>query len=119
MSSMQGPADPDPWRELQRRRVVRVAILYAAVAFAVVEVTILLVAAARAPEWAFRAVLGALVLAFPPSMVLAWRYDVTPAGIVRTPEGVAEEAPPVGSPWLWWVAVTGALGVGMVLEMLR
>ena len=109
--------EPSPWRELQRRRVVRVAFLYAAVSFAIAEVALLVLPALSAPHWAFRAVLGVLVLGFPPSIVLSWRYDVTSTGIVRTPDGAMPPEP--RPPWVWRLGVAVATTLGVVIELVR
>jgi len=83
--------------EVGRRHVARVAILYAAVAFAVLEATDIVIPALGWPEWLIRWVIGLAVLGFPVVLVLAWIYDFTPGGMVRTAsldeEGAAGRGP--------------------------
>lgn len=117
--SAEQPPPPDPWRELSRRRVVRVAALYAAVAFALLEGSAIALPMLDAPEWGLRFVLGAFVLAFPPAMVLAWRYDVTPSGIVKTPDDEPPESDVTEQPWRWITGVVVATLIGVVLESVR
>jgi hypothetical protein len=37
------------------------------------------------PDWVLTAVIAALALGFPVALVLAWLYDLTSAGVRRTP----------------------------------
>jgi TolB-like protein/Tfp pilus assembly protein PilF len=80
--------------EVGRRRVARVAIIYAAIAFALLEATDIVIPALEWPEWIIRWVIALAVLGFPLALILAWIYDVTPEGVVRTAplgEGDREE----------------------------
>lgn len=100
-------------RELRRRRVGRVAAGYIAVAYAVAEAAHAFLPALGGPSWGFRAVLGAAALGFPLAAVLAWDYDITGSGIVRT--GDEEDPAPVPSrpkgPWLAFLAFWLAVGL--------
>ena len=71
------------------------------------------------PDWAFRFVLGMSLLGFPLAMVLAWDYDITPRGIVRTPEDPPPEALPEPPVWRWVLGVVVAVAVGAALRSLR
>lgn len=64
--------------ELKRRRVVRVALVYGAVAFAVVQAADVFVPALALPGWILTAVALLAVLGFPVALVLAWAYDIVP-----------------------------------------
>jgi len=79
-------------RELERRRVVRVAAVYAVVAFVVWQAADIAFPALRLPEWTLTLVVAITLLGFPIALVLAWAFDVTPGGVKRT-EPVAEGAP--------------------------
>ena len=71
--------------ELGRRRVIQVALLYAAAAWSITEVFSFLIDALPVfPAWskAFIAIL--FVVGFPVAMFLAWRFDTGPGGIRRT-----------------------------------
>ncbi len=106
-------------QEANRRRVFRVAGTYVATGYAVLEAAATLLPGTSLPEWAFRFVLGMLLLGFPLSMVLAWDYDITPHGIERTSEDPPPE--PLSEPpaWRWMAAVLVALAVGLVLRTIR
>jgi hypothetical protein len=70
--------------ELRRRRVFRVAIVYAAVAFIVWQAAEIAVPALNLPEWALTFVVFITVLGVPIALVLGWAFDITPEGVRRT-----------------------------------
>jgi TolB-like protein len=70
--------------ELERRRVFRVAALYAIVVFVILQVAEIVLPALRVPEWGLTFVVAVSLLCFPVALVLAWYYDITRAGVVRT-----------------------------------
>lgn len=70
--------------ELKRRNVVRVAAVYAATAFVVLQAADLLAQGLRLPDWVFPAVTVFAILGFPLALVLAWAFELTPEGIKRT-----------------------------------
>jgi TolB-like protein/tetratricopeptide (TPR) repeat protein len=84
-------ASPDPkrfWAELLRRRVIRVALFYVAGAWILAQAGDLLLDAFDASQY-MRFVIAGLVLGLPIALVLGWIFDITPAGIERTPEAPA------------------------------
>lgn len=70
--------------ELRRRHVVRVAVVYLIAAWVLIQVSATTFPMMGLPDWAPRLVLALLALGFPFALGLAWAYDVTPAGVVRT-----------------------------------
>jgi TolB-like protein/Tfp pilus assembly protein PilF len=75
--------------ELKRRHVFRVAVGYAAIAFATVSVASDFLPALRLPEWSVTLVAVAVVIGFPIAVVLAWIYEITPGGVRRTADAGA------------------------------
>ena len=69
--------------ELKRRRVIRVAGVYAVVAFVVWQVADVVVEPLRLPEWALTLVIVLTLLGLPVALVLAWAFELTPEGIER------------------------------------
>jgi hypothetical protein len=69
--------------ELQRRRVFRVAVAYATVAFIVIQGVPPVFDALRIPDWATSLVIVLLLAAFPFALVLAWAFELTPEGELR------------------------------------
>jgi TolB-like protein/Flp pilus assembly protein TadD len=112
--------------ELKRRRVFRVAVGYAAIAFATVSVASDFLPALRLPQWTVTFVAVLTLLGFPIALLLAWIFDITPDGVRRVPrtEQSAEAdtlpAPaahgPAAPSRLGGPAV-GYFGVGMVVAL--
>jgi len=108
------------FKELRRRRVFRVAIGYSVVGLMVAEgANNFLTPALGVPEWVPLVILVLIVLGFPVALVLAWAYDITPEGVVRTttieapPQRVAlppNESPVVAGPDEAVVATAGQPG---------
>jgi len=70
--------------ELKRRKVYRVAVVYAVVAFAIWQVAEITFPALHLPEWVLTFVVVIVIIGFPIALVLAWALEVTPEGIRRT-----------------------------------
>lgn len=69
------------WGELKRRNVTRVAATYAIVAWLLIQVINNVADPLRLPDWSETLVIVLLALGFPVALVLAWAYELTPAGI--------------------------------------
>ncbi len=78
--------------ELKRRKVFRVAVVYAAVAFVIWQAADFVLPAARVPDWVPTLVLVLTLLGFPIALVLAWALELTPEGIRVTPPAEPPEA---------------------------
>ena len=90
-SSVSAPTaeGPFPWlhtigAELRRRHVLRVLTAYAVVSWGVIEVTATTFPLAGLPDWTPRIVLWTVAALLPVVAILAWVYDITPRGVVRT-----------------------------------
>ena len=70
--------------ELKHRRVFRVAVVYAGVAFILVQIVDGTFDPMGIPVWVSRLIILLLVLGFPIAVALAWAFDITDKGIVRT-----------------------------------
>ena len=114
--------------ELKRRKVFRVAALYGAVAFVVLQAADLMVEGLQLPQAILTIVTLLTLLGFPIAVVMAWAFDVTPAGVKRTDPAASGEleaivAQPAARRWpaglvalagifmlvggVWWTAVRG------------
>ena len=71
------------WRELRRRKVVRVAIVYVVVAWLLIQIAEVTFDPLRLPEWTVTLVIALAALGFPLALVLAWAFDLTPDGVRR------------------------------------
>jgi magnesium-transporting ATPase (P-type) len=70
--------------ELKRRNVYRAAVAYGVVAWFLTQLTTQVFPFFEIPNSAVRFVVIALAIGFPIAMLLAWVYEFTPQGIVRT-----------------------------------
>jgi adenylate cyclase len=70
--------------ELKRRNVFRVGAGYAVVAWLLLQAADILLGNFGAPDWAFKSLTVIVLLGFPLALFLAWAYEMTPEGVVRT-----------------------------------
>ena len=106
--------------ELKRRKVIRVGITYAVVAFVIMQLVEIIFPIFQIPLWASQFVIILLLISFPVTLILAWIFDRTPEGIVRTASTVenAENAESDTRSLIQkkrtWFAVTGiAFGIAV------
>jgi TolB-like protein len=67
--------------ELKRRKVYKVAVAYAVVAWLVIQIATQVFPFFEIPNWAVRLVVLLLILGFPVALILAWAFEITPEGI--------------------------------------
>jgi len=79
--------------ELKRRKVYRVALVYAGVGWAILEASGMVLPRLALPDWTVNVVLAVVLLGFPLALVFAWIFDISPEGIVRTEPLDPEEHP--------------------------
>ena len=72
------------WEEMKRRKVVKVAVAYAIVAWLLVQVIVSVEVPLRLPDWADTLVIVFLLIGFVVAVFLAWAYELTPEGVERT-----------------------------------
>ena len=72
--------------ELKRRNVLRMAGLYLVASWLIVQVTSTLLPAFDLPSWILRALILLLVVAFIPTLIFSWVYELTPEGLKREHE---------------------------------
>ncbi len=95
--------------ELKRRKVFRVAAVYGAVGFAVLQGADVLIPALHLPPQLTTGVAVVVLLGFPIALVLAWAYERTPEGVKLTQEAAPEELTaivdlPAGRRWVAGIA---------------
>ena len=76
--------------ELQRRNVLRAAVLYAGAVWALAQGISQLGPSVGAPDWVTRWFLVAAAIGFPFWLAFAWFYELTPQGLKRESEIVAD-----------------------------
>ena len=77
--------------ELKRRKVFRVTATYSVVAWIIMQIGEVTFPALRLPDWVLTAVVVVLLIGFPVVAIVAWIFDRTPDGIVRTPSNSESE----------------------------
>ncbi|MEN8374520.1 MAG: tetratricopeptide repeat protein [Gemmatimonadota bacterium] len=100
--------------ELKRRSVFRVAAAYAVVGWLLIQVVNEIAEPLGLPGWFPTGVIVMMGVGFPLAVILAWAFDLTPAGVKRAvPAGAQQATPPRrGSP-LTVITITGlVLGLG-------
>lgn len=70
--------------ELKRRKVYRVAVGYAVLAWLLIQIATQTLPFFEIPTWTVRLIIVALVLGFPVALFLSWAFDLTASGIERT-----------------------------------
>ncbi len=97
--------------ELRRRRVFRVAAFYGGIAFVIVQIIDGTFEVMGIPAWVSRLLITLLAIGFPIAIGLAWVFDITSEGIVRT-EGRPTGKPLTGNGALIAVAIAAvAFGI--------
>jgi RNA polymerase sigma factor (sigma-70 family) len=91
VTSLAQTATPGDWAmnsrsffpELKRRKVYKVGITYAVVAWLLMQVASQIFPFFEIPNWSVRLVVLLLIIGFPVALVLAWAFELTPEGIKR------------------------------------
>ena len=90
--------------DMKRRAVFKVAAVYGAVSFVVLQVADLIFPALDLPEWTITFVVALAAVGFPIALVLAWAFETTPEGVRRTDPASSGEleaivGQPIGRRW--------------------
>ncbi len=83
------------FQELKRRKVVRVAGVYAVVAWVLIQVADSVVPALQLPAWTTSLIVVLLLICFPIALMLAWAFELAPTGM--QPQASALSAPVTNS----------------------
>jgi TolB-like protein/Flp pilus assembly protein TadD len=102
-------------RELQRRNVLRAAILYVTSVWALTQGIASVGPTLGAPDWATRWFLVAAAIGFPFWIAFAWFYEFTPQGIKRESEVDADKSVLEATGRRLDFLIIGVLGVAVVL----
>src|SRR5437016_8393822 len=101
--------------ELKRRKVYRVAVAYAIVAWLLIQATSILFPTFEAPPWVMKVFVTAVILGFPVALVLAWAFELTPEGLRRSEEVAPRESKTrkPGSKWTAVVVIAALLAAAL------
>jgi TolB-like protein/Tfp pilus assembly protein PilF len=86
-------AKPSIFAELQRRHVYKVGAAYGVAGWLLVQIVTQVFPIFHVSELAQRLMVLAVVTGFPVALVLAWLFDITPQGIVRTDTEPLSDSP--------------------------
>ncbi|MGD8496858.1 MAG: hypothetical protein PVF05_11760 [Gemmatimonadales bacterium] len=81
-----------PFEELKRRKVFRVAVVYLAVGFVLLQVAELLAEGLLLPDTFLPLVTALLIIGFPVALILAWAFELTPDGLRLESPAPAEDS---------------------------
>ena len=102
--------------ELKRRRVYRVAVAYAIVAWLLIQAASILFPTFEAPPWVMKVFVTAVILGFPVALILAWAFELTPEGLRRSEEVAPRESKTrkPGSKWTAVIVTAAVLAAGLL-----
>ena len=106
--------------ELRRRNVHKGAIVYAVIAWLLIQIAFIPVF--EVPSWATKTLLVLLVLGFVAVVFISWAFEATPEGMKRTEELSPNEVLPTWSrkKFAIFIITTALLAAGLlVFELLQ
>jgi TolB-like protein/cytochrome c-type biogenesis protein CcmH/NrfG len=100
--------------ELKRRNVYKVAVLYAVVAWLLIQAGSILFPTFEAPEWVMKVFVTVVAACFPIALILAWAFELTPEGIKHTEDLDRTPQPQSRNrAWVYVVIIAGAISIGL------
>jgi hypothetical protein len=100
--------------ELKRRNVYKVAVAYAVAGWALAQGVAQVFPVFDIPNWAVRLIVLAIVIGFPISLVMAWAFELTPAGLKRTEDiDLATQTRTKSHAWIYIVIVGALLSISL------
>jgi adenylate cyclase len=101
--------------ELKRRNVHKGAVVYAVIAWLLIQVAFIPVF--EVPSWAIKTLIVLLVLGFVAVVFISWAYEATPEGMKRTAELSPSEVLPTWSrkKFAIFIITTALLAAGLLV----
>ena len=99
--------------ELKRRNVYKVAVAYAVVGWLLIQVATQVFPFLEIPNWAIRLVILVTAVGFPLALVIAWAFELTPEGVVRTEVADTAQQRSRGGLWIAVVVIAAAISLGL------
>src|SRR5437773_3276576 len=106
---------PSLFSELKRRHVDKVALVYAAVAWLLIELAWILLPTLDAPEWMLPALVVLIALGFIFAVTISWSFEMTPEGMKRTADITPGEVLPYWSKRKFTGFIIGVAAIAVVL----
>src|SRR5438477_9002930 len=101
--------------ELKRRNVYKVAVVYAIVAWLLIQIATQVFPFLEIPNWVVRLVIALVVIGFPIALVIAWAFETTPEGIktTETADAMPASTRRRKNAWIYIVVFGLAFSVGL------
>ncbi len=109
---------PEPrsiFAELQRRHVYRAAVVYTMTSWLLIQVATQVFPFFNIANWVVRLIVILLVVGFPIAVALAWAFELTPEGIVKTDELPAGKFPGWPAVHRFYTAIIGILAIAIAI----
>jgi TolB-like protein len=84
---------PGFFTELKQRKVYRVALVYVFTAWLLIQIADATFDFLHIPDWVGTVLIVALIIGFPIALILAWAFEMSPRGMIRTGSELAEANP--------------------------
>jgi len=101
------------FKELKRRKVIRVAGVYAVVAWVIIQIGEATFEALRLPPWVLTFIIVLLFTGFPITIIIAWIFDKTPEGKIKIDEQ-DKDLHPFAKKKRTWFAI-GGIAAGIIV----
>src|SRR5207245_10521107 len=108
--------------ELKRRHVDKVALLYAVVAWLLIEIAWIMLPTFEAPPWMMKALVVFFALGFVVAVLISWSFEMTPEGMKRTADVTPDEVLPYWSKRKFTAFIVGVIVIALgllVYQLLR
>src|SRR5437867_597637 len=101
--------------ELKRRNVYKVAVAYIIAGWAVSQGIAQVFPVFDVPNWVIRLIVLLIIIGLPIALVLAWMFELTPQGIMRTEaaDAMPQAARPKKHAWIYVVVIGAAISIGL------
>jgi adenylate cyclase len=101
--------------ELKRRNVHKVAIVYAVIAWLLIQVA--LIPVLEAPNWTIKTLVVLLLVGFAVVLFISWAFEATPEGMKRTADLSPHEVLPTWSrkKFAVFIITTALLAAGLLV----
>src|SRR5438132_3556915 len=101
--------------ELKRRNVYKVAVAYIIAGWAVSQGIAQVFPVFDVPNWVIRLIVLLIIIGLPIALVLAWMFELTPQGIMRTEaaDAMPQAARPKKHVWIYVVVIGAAISAGL------
>ena len=76
-------------KELKRRNVIKVAIVYAVAAWLLIQIVATTFPILNLPDWSVTLVTVLILIGFPLALIFVWAYELTPEGLKKKRTSIA------------------------------